>query len=435
MIMYKQKNEFIRSLFSLLEKEEYLLLKWWGQNVTQLPIETDLDILVRPTCLPFIEQLVSQNPTIKGYQKETQIGVCHYYLFFEEGSYLQIDLLTKFIRKNIIYLSTEEVFQTSRTINGIRTYSLEKLFDHVLLFNFLNNQGVPPKYKTLFEGLSSATQSNILNHLSTKYNILFQDISDFIFNKTVKTTLKKHISGYKENRLKNRILHGFKFVNFLWRSLKVKQGKIITFSGVDGAGKSTILEATLNLLESKFRKQVVVLRHRPSLLPILSAWKYGKQEAEQRSVGRLPRQGNNSSTLSSTIRFFYYYIDYLIGQFYVWSKYLVRGKIVLYDRYYYDFIIDGKRSNITLPSSFPKYLFHFLQKPTLNFFLYADAPTILKRKKELSSKDIVALTASYHALFQEFSKKYNGKYIPIENKERSQTLFTIEQHFVKQMVG
>jgi len=433
--MAKQKNIFITSLFSCIQKEDYVLLKWWGQDLETLPEGTDLDILVRPTAIEKIETLLQQTTDLKGFQKKEHIGVCHFFLYFKNGDFLQIDLLTQFIRKNIIYLKTEEVFASTRIINGIKTYSLEKLLEHVLLFNFLNYSGLPEKYIAFFNSLPTPQLEKLLHTLNEKYTTNFERLANTQYHTKTRLTLKKHILQYKENRLTNRILHGFKFVNFSWRSLKVRNGGIITFSGVDGAGKSTILQDTLNLLENKFRKQVVVLRHRPSLLPILSAWRYGKVVAEKKSVERLPRLGNNSNTFSSLIRFSYYYLDYLIGQFYIWAKYIARGKVVLYDRYYYDFIIDSKRSNIKLPYALPKSLFTFLQKPNLNFFLYADADTILKRKKELPAKDIEELTKGYQSLFQEFTKKYQGKYIPIENIDRTATLSTIEDYFIQQMIG
>lgn len=433
--MANHRNNFIHSLFTFLQKKEYLLLKWWGQELDSLSVGSDLDILIRPSSIQKIETFLKATTTLSGIQQVKHIGVHHYFLYFEDGGFLQIDLLTQFIRKNIVYINTDEAFASTRIINGIKTYSLDKLFEHVILFNFLNHNGLPSKYTKFFHSLPLPQLENLLKNFNQKYQTNHEALANISFNTKTRSTLKNHILQYKENRLVNRILHGFKFVNFSWRSLKVNNGEIITFSGVDGAGKSTILQDTLDLLEGKFRKQVVVLRHRPSLLPILSAWKYGKENAEKRSMSQLPRQGKNASTLSSSIRFGYYYLDYLLGQVYVWAKYVLRGKVVLYDRYYYDFIIDGKRSNINLPCSLSKRLFTFLQKPKLNFFLYADAQTILKRKKELPAQHIEELTNGYQTLFQEFAKKYNSKFIPIENVDRQKTLSIIEQNFIQQMVA
>src|SRR5207249_356839 len=141
-----------------------------------------------------------------------------------------------------------------------------------------------------------------------------------------------------------------------------------------------------------------------------------------------------NSTFSSLLRFGYYYIDYLIGQFIIQFKYVLRGYIVLYDRYYFDFINDGKRSNICLPPAFVKLWYIFLLKPKFNFFLYADEQTILNRKKELDKKTIGTLTANYLKLFSQLGKRSNtAKYIAIENIQLLNTLRTID-HNLKQAV-
>ena len=75
-------------------------------------------------------------------------------------------------------------------------------------------------------------------------------------------------------------------------------GLVITFSGVDGAGKSTLIEPVNERLEKKWRKRVVVIRHRPSVLPIISAWKYGKQSAKARRTKALTRRWPASPTMS-----------------------------------------------------------------------------------------------------------------------------------------
>lgn len=205
--------------------------------------------------------------------------------------------------------------------------------------------------------------------------------------------------------------------------------KIITFSGVDGAGKTTILTKVKEILETKYNKEVVVIRHRPSILPILSAIKHGKAEAEKKTMKVLPRTGKNKSKISSFIRFFYYLLDYIYGQWIVHFKHTSKGKIIIYDRYYFDFINDSRRTNIDLNNSFMKFFYKFVFKPRLNIFLYAPADVILSRKQEMDKESIEDLTAKYKNLFDEFSEKYDQKYLSIENLDLEKTLEIIENEF------
>jgi thymidylate kinase len=211
----------------------------------------------------------------------------------------------------------------------------------------------------------------------------------------------------------------------------IKTSKMITFSGVDGAGKTTILTEIKKLLEKKYKKNVVVLRHRPSVLPILSAIKHGKQKAEQKTMEVLPRTGGNKSTLSSLIRFFYYLIDYIFGQWIVFVKHTLKGDIIIYDRYYFDFINDARRTNIQLNEKFIKFFYRFIFKADINIFLYAAPEIILSRKQEMDEKSIVELTTKYKTLFESFAENSKQKYICIENIDKEKTLQIIENFYIK----
>lgn len=205
--------------------------------------------------------------------------------------------------------------------------------------------------------------------------------------------------------------------------------QIITFSGVDGAGKTTILREFTQILKSNYNIKVKELRHRPSVLPILSTIKYGKKKAEEKTMEVLPRTGNNTSKLSSFIRFFYYLIDYVLGQWVIYFKYTRKDILVIYDRYYFDFINDARRTNINLKSNFVKFFYRFVFKPEINVFLYASPEIILTRKQEMDEKSIIDLTEKYKILFEYYSKTGKEKYECIENIDKQKTLSRIEKLF------
>ena len=201
----------------------------------------------------------------------------------------------------------------------------------------------------------------------------------------------------------------------------------ISFSGVDGAGKTTILTLVKESLLARGLK-VVELRSRPSLLPILSAFKYGKVRAELAASDGLPRQGGNTSKFSSYLRFIYYLTDYMAGQVYVYFKYTRRGYFIVYDRFYYDYIIDSKRANLLIHNTVVRFFLRFIREPDLNVFLYAPAEIILERKKELDSETIRFLTEQYISLFSDLEVNSKATYLCIENIELSDTLCEIESY-------
>lgn len=207
--------------------------------------------------------------------------------------------------------------------------------------------------------------------------------------------------------------------------------QIITFSGVDGAGKTTILREFTTLLEEKYNQKVVELRHRPSVLPILSAMKHGKKKAELKTLDVLPRTGTNESKISSFLRFSYYLTDYMLGQWVIYFRYTRKGYIVIYDRYYFDFINDPKRTNINLSKEFISKFYSVVFKPEINIFLFAPPEVILARKQEMDSKSIVELTKKYKDLFIYFEGKKKGIYCLIENIDKEATLKLIESLYLK----
>ncbi len=427
-----QRNIFIKYLFDDILRDDYVLLKLSEQSVDTLNEHTDLDILIYKRDLESILKLIYQDASIFKIKKEQKASMVQLFIFFKDSSFLQIDFLFGFYRKTLEYLSQQEVMEHAcRNRDQIRICANHHLLEHVLLFQILNGANIPEKYIDYFKNLAPEEYFRLLDYLNEKYDLKeksVEQLGTYSFRKREKVRSILNKKGI--NRGWNRLRNTSKYLKDILSSIRNRRGFTITFSGVDGAGKSTIIQEIKTILEHKFRKNVVVLRHRPSILPILSAYKHGKEKAEQIAADTLPRQGKNQSTFSSLVRFAYYYFDYLIGQFYIKVKYHWRGYAVLYDRYYFDFIIDSRRSNIDLPKGLTRFFYKFIYHPPLNLFLYADPKIILQRKKELPSESIVELTENYRALFDKLDDE-KKRYIALENIDKEQTLKTIINHYVE----
>jgi thymidylate kinase len=325
------------------------------------------------------------------------------------GQLLHFDLISQLKRKSLEMMDVSSVIQAAKMNTfGVKTAQEADDARFIALFYSLNKQSIPSKY--------SAYQSFIASDplLAAVYN-----------NEPVRPQLKALLESEPANcgflGVKNKLNYWMDTI----RGCFAKKGFIVTFSGVDGAGKSTVIEHVKHELEKRNRRKVVVIRHRPSLLPILSAWTKGKQQAEQEAAQKLPRQGDNKSPISSFARFAYYYSDYIIGQFYVYLRYVCNGYVVLYDRYYFDFINDSKRSNIQLPKAFVTAGYQWLLKPNFNFFLYASPETILLRKQELDKATIQGLTQDYIALFRKLDTTPHVGYFTLENIDLQTTIHTV----------
>lgn len=421
------RNRFIEKFIDWLGGREYYLLKYLRHDLRELAETSDLDVLLPEGDDRDFEAWLCRQAHVLSYRLRRRHHMTQAFIFFSDGGFLQIDLLYRLIRKNLIYLPNREVRANKQIVHGISTYSDLTMLEHVWLYHVLNGSGLSAKYLRFYSNLPEARRRFLLDYLNAKYGTHFTEVAQMaIYTHALRQRLLAHLRRLPENRPISCLRHTFWYLWDTARDLMHPRGRIITFSGVDGAGKSTILEAFADILRRRYRQKVVVLRHRPSLLPILSAWIYGKEKAETRSVQKLPRQGRNKSKWLSLLRFAYYFIDYLIGQFYVLLRYKMRQYIVLYDRYYFDFIVDARRTNLELDEWLPRWLYRFLFKPDLNVFLYAEPRLIRARKQELDAATIGELTRRYKRLFENLSGQTDhAMYLTVENVEMNHTLDTL----------
>jgi thymidylate kinase len=424
------RKQFMESFFQFMSDKKYVLLKNTGKVIDDLSYTSDIDLLVTKADISVIIQWAKRDATIQKVKCVRKSFMTTIQIFFSDHSFLSIDLLSAFHRKSIQYIDADWLLKNAIVENGVKILPAEYDYLYIFLFYQINFSGVPQKYADHFKDLNQPKEHKILEVLKTSTGIGFMSISEtFLFSNEVRSSIFSFLKKKERNNMLRRGVRGFRYWIDLITEFAQNKGMMLTFSGVDGAGKSTILQEVKEMLEKKYRKKVIVIRHRPSMLPILSAWKYGKEAAEQRCIDSLPRKGNNKNLLSSLLRFGYYYADYLFGQFIVYTKYILRGYIVLYDRYYFDFIVDSKRSNININKSFIKSLYRLVYKPELNVFLYAQPDVILKRKKELSAEDIIQLTANYKYLFNQLGDEL--QYICIENIDKAETVNRIEHAFIQ----
>jgi len=158
-------------------------------------------------------------------------------------------------------------------------------------------------------------------------------------------------------------------------------GFSIAVLGTDGAGKTTIINAIRDPLNEAVHNSLYYEHMRPNLIPNI-AQLFGKEQ--QSGPVTNPHSSDPSGFAGSLLRLFYYSFDYIIGY---WMKvYPVKVKkssIWIFDRYYYDYLIDPKRARINLPTWIIKGIKFFIPKPDLVLCLGTEPEVIHNRKPEL----------------------------------------------------
>ena len=422
------RKKFIGYFFKSIHGLRYAMLKYTSLSMDEIPESSDIDLLIDEQELNPILNIISAGTNVLKIDLHKKSFVTYVSIFFEDCGYLEIDLIHRFDRKGLIYLESKLMLEHAElNYEGIKVASKQHHFEYVMLFYMMNKAEVPFKYQNHFTAFSTEKRAAIFSYLLEKYRLHINTLDDLYDpHKRHRKKILNKIKTCPENTKLNSFTNKLRYWKDVIIDIRRKRGYAVSFSGVDGAGKSTVLLNINNSLRSKYRQQTIVLRHRPSLLPILSSFRYGKQQAQDRAKTTLPRKGKNKNSVSSLLRFSYYFLDYLIGQGFVYYKYILRGYIVLYDRYYFDFIADSKRSNIVLNKNFVKLLYRFVYKPQINIFLCAPPETILQRKQELNANDIQVLTHEYKLLFDEFAQRYkNQQYITISNVDLNKTIDTV----------
>ncbi|MCC6760867.1 MAG: hypothetical protein IT252_06600 [Chitinophagaceae bacterium] len=423
------RTQLIADISEWLRTKKHAAVKMHLPHVLLLPLHSDIDICMeRSTALTMMTWL-QQHPLCKQVVLRSRSNMTQAGIYLHSGNVLHIDAIWQLKRKAIQFMNVQAMLATA--VNDGRGILVADSYHDAMytwLFYVLNGAAIPEKYQQQWHQITQEERNALLATVE-RYSKQ-QKPAEALFTPSKETmqSAAAYVRQEPQNRGVHFIVNLFQYGIDMIRDWKNNRGFIITFSGVDGAGKSTIIEATRQHVEKVMRRKVVVLRHRPSLLPILSAWKHGKEAAEKKAAQTLPRQGTNKSSIGSLLRFAYYYADYLLGQFYIQLKYVMRGYVVLYDRYYFDFINDSKRSNIQLPKYVTTAGYALLLKPKLNFFLWATPEEILSRKQELSADTIVSLTNDYMQLFDSMRKRYkSSSYEPIHNEQLNNTLQTIFQ--------
>jgi thymidylate kinase len=160
-------------------------------------------------------------------------------------------------------------------------------------------------------------------------------------------------------------------------------GPFVCILGIDGSGKSTVSDIIADQLKSSF-SPVKQLHLRPRFLPELhkvAFWRSCTSVSEPIS-GRVP------SGMGSLVRWFYYYVDYLIGYQFRVRPTLARKGIAIADRYFYDFRFDHAQKMVRLPESLIVFTQRFLPSPDAVVHIRVPSEIATKRRQgEISAEE------------------------------------------------
>jgi len=214
--------------------------------------------------------------------------------------------------------------------------------------------------------------------------------------------IKGALGGFKKS-LYNPFILTMNLKRALYRSL-FPVGITVAFLGPDGSGKTTCAKNILRLLSRSFHKQAHFY-WRPGLLKAPGVLLHLRQEQEG-EMNPNPHGHERESFLKSQLRFFYYLVDFIIGDLWKIRLSKIRKCFCVFDRHYYDILVDRFRYNFSLPEWMLKLGAAIVPKPDLVFYLHNSLSTLIERKQELPQGEIERQINGYINLVKRLPTAY-----------------------------
>jgi thymidylate kinase len=158
--------------------------------------------------------------------------------------------------------------------------------------------------------------------------------------------------------------------------------------GPDGSGKSSVIDQLIPSLAPAFRG-TQCLHLRPRLF---------SGSAAGRTTNTDPLGQTSRGSLASSAKLLFLWADYLIGYLVRVRPALVHSTLIVFDRYYYDLLVDTRRFRYGGPSWLPIVISRLIPRPDLLLILDAPPEVLQSRKQEVSPEESARQAALYRSL-------------------------------------
>ncbi len=304
--------------------------------------------------------------------------------------FLQVDFCIHYERNGRVVLSVDELIANRKKYLNFYVPCAETEFTYILLKKILKKKfsdGSKEQLYYLIEEMGQESEKKITTSLKRFLpedkierilrNIKqkqFDDISlvelhNALLKKTSKFSSNLHYRFFDVKRKIERIIH--------------PTGIFVVLMGVDGAGKTTISNELKERSKVSFRR-INHYHSRVRVLKDLSQVRSGETVVDASDPHGKKKK---SCKIVSFLKFNYYFLDYLIGNFLI-TKAKIQSSLVLIERYYYDYSIDKIRYNLNLSDGFINFFGHFVKKPDVIYILTGDSEVLCERKREITIEEI-----------------------------------------------
>lgn len=387
---------------------EYCILRNY-QDFPESNIGNDIDILIAPENVKHAVSILQGIAGIRitGFNERAYVTTV-----FMEGIYdgkktsLQIDLVTRLSWKGMVYLDNNSVFADtiayeSRTLIKVPAAhheALVSLFSSYLLGGWVKEryqesiravfQADPQLISTTVDGWAgSSLACQLVDAVCQDDRLRLLAMLPAIKKQLIRTEFRK-----SPFRAASKILaHYIHELRIRYTDYPIVQ---ICVLGVDGSGKSTIIQAITGQLDSRVKGHEVIhlkpRKRQPSTVTVTSCPD--------------PHAHPPRNNLTSTLKLFSWVF------LYHWRKWVhghSNSTLIIWDRYIYDTLADPLRYRIKLPNQALKLFSYLAPRPEGVIILDVPPEVAYARKQEVALPELHKIRSCY----LEFANKFQPSVI------------------------
>lgn len=414
--MDTHKGRLLRDVLVALEQAGHRTCILHGYEGYPEHVGSDVDTITEnPTRVPLVlhDQHVATVVQASGYKGNyTDFTFLLYKRYEDEPVFLTYDAAADYRFRGAIFFGGEEFLRARRPFKFFKVPPADLEFCSYLV------------RKVMKGSLDEAQSRRLTQRYAEDPAGCEEQLGRFFAEATAKLIVDSARTGDWEpvrsrlEPLRDQLLHtvargqspGLLLYRFrtVWRRLRPlihPPGLMVAFLGVDGAGKSTVMERIERDLASAFaRTKAYHKRTFPSALNWIRR-RWGNRSHSQ------AHRANSESSIStrhgehrrpprkfagSLAKLLFWWLDYtLLG--YVMDVYpsLTRSTLVLFDRYYHDLLVDARRYRYGGPSWAITWMSRLIPRPDLIILLDASPEVLYARKQEATFADVSRQREAY----------------------------------------
>lgn len=407
----------INTAFDILDMEikSYVLMNKYDEIPYSLP--SDLDICVPQQDFLRLDEIMCKISKATGLVLTQKIRhnyrKCAYIftpLHVMEKFRLQLDFFSDFsVAATPLLIPYQEIQRKTRKCGR---YTIP---DYDLEYTFLLMRRI---YKNDFDAEHCAVLANVLKGREVKCieyaanyfeRSLMESVCDLILKNDFQTLAERHIELKKAlkkcSRTHAKRLYFLKYwTDFVFRAFyraRYPVGMSVALLAPDGGGKTTVIDALKTTCWGSFHG-IQVEYFRPNLLANAGHYK-PINPTEPSKTNPNPHDVSTDGKIKSLARFFFYNLDFLFGGVKI-QLLKIKKKLIVFDRYYYDYFVDLKRYKYSFSPLIPKIFRFMIPSPNVVFILIGTPSVLYQRKKELDIEELSRQIKAYKSLKKMYKK-------------------------------